>query len=39
MDQVTGFLNKKLFAVDGMTLTVGVALVVVVLVYFVWFKK
>jgi len=39
MDDLKSFFNKTLFQVDGMTFTVGVVLVVVVVVYFVWFKK
>lgn len=39
MDQLQTFFNKELFRVDGMTFTVGVAVVVIVLVYFFVLKK
>lgn len=38
MEAVQGFLKRELFRVDGMTFTVGVV-VVVVLVWLVFFKK
>lgn len=39
MDQAKAFFNKTLFQVDGMTFTVGIVIVVLVVAYFVWFKK
>lgn len=33
------FLNKKLFQVDGVTVTVLLAVAALVVVWFVWFRK
>jgi hypothetical protein len=36
---VTGFLKRPIFTVNGMSLTVGFALVIAVVVYIAFFRK
>jgi hypothetical protein len=39
MDAIKAFLGKKLFTVDGFTLTVGLAIVAVILVWYFKFRR
>jgi hypothetical protein len=39
MAKVATFLKKPIFQVDGFTLTFGVALVILAVAYFAFFKK